>query len=105
MVVYKNFNIGDKSNVIVKNNKVIVYDKWLQSGEMVYIDNGISVLSKKILEHIPENTVFALESIFKKLAKERRLGSYTTKQRFYEIGSVTGLKEFEEFAFKQKLYC
>ena len=97
MVVYKNFNERDKSNVVVKNNKVILYDKWSISKDKVYIDNGVSILNKKLLQCIPKDEVFALELIFKKLAQENNIAAYKAEQCFYEIGSVGGIKDFKDF--------
>jgi len=94
MVVYKNLNKGDKSNVAIKNNQVVLYDKWSDRKDLIYIDNGVSVFNRKILDLIPENKVFALEEIFKHLVFKGDLLAYKTEQKFYEIGSFDGIKEF-----------
>lgn len=95
MVVYRNDNLRVKSNVIVKNGRVVLYDKWKTAPDMVYIDNGLSVFNKSLLEEIPSRRVYAVENIFKKWSEEGRLAAYETEQKFYEIGSLAGLKEFE----------
>lgn len=97
MVVYKNHNQRVKSNVIVRNNKIVLYDKWKSYPDMIYIDNGISVFNKVILKEVPADRVFAIEKVFKKWSLEGRLAAYETKQPFYEIGSISGLEEFEAF--------
>lgn len=103
MVVYKNNNQGDKSNALVQDNKVILYDKWSNRSDLVYIDNGLSILNKKILELIPDNQIFALENIFKELAFEQKIYAYKTEQKFYEIGSFSGLENFKNFARENNL--
>jgi len=95
MVIYKNENRFDRSNVVVENGKVKVYDKKNQTKDMAYIDSGLSILRKKVLELIPENSFFDLEKLYQKLIEEKQLAAYETKQRFFEIGSFEGLKEFE----------
>ena len=95
MVVYKNENRFDRSNVVVEDGKVKVYDKKNQTKEMVYIDSGLSILRKEVLKMIPENTFFDLEKVYQKLIEKEQIGAYETKQRFFEIGSFEGLKEFE----------
>ena len=95
MVVYKNENRFDRSNVVVEDGKVKVYDKKNQTKEMVYIDSGLSLLRKEVLKMIPENTFFDLEKVYQKLIEKEQIGAYETKQRFFEIGSFEGLKEFE----------
>jgi N-acetyl-alpha-D-muramate 1-phosphate uridylyltransferase len=103
MVVYKNFNQKDRSNVVVENNKVVLYDKWSDGKDKIYIDNGVSILNKRILQYIPFNKKFALEIIFKQLAEKGELQAYETKQCFYEIGSFNGLKEFEKLILTSSL--
>jgi NDP-sugar pyrophosphorylase family protein len=95
MVVYKNENRFDRSNVVVENGRIKVYDKKNQTKEMVYIDSGLSLLRKEVLKIIPENTFFDLEKVYQKLIEKEQIGAYETKQRFFEIGSFEGLKEFE----------
>jgi len=95
MVVYKNENRFDRSNVVVENGRIKVYDKKNQTKEMVYIDSGLSILRKEVLKMIPENTFFDLEKVYQKLIEKEQIGAHETKQRFFEIGSFEGLKEFE----------
>lgn len=102
MVIYKNDNQRVKSNVVAKNRKVVLYDKWHSNPEMKYIDNGLSVFNKILLDEIPPQTVFLVEKVFEKWSKEGKLAAYETGQRFYEIGSPPGLKEFEAFISGQK---
>ena len=102
MVIYKNNNQRVKSNVVAKSGKVVLYDKWHSHPGMSYIDNGLSVFNKILLDEIPPQTVFLVEKVFEKWSKEGKLAAYETGQRFYEIGSPSGLKEFEAFVSSQK---
>ena len=101
MVVYNNYNQRVKSNVIVKDGKIVLYDKWKSYPDMVYIDNGVSVFNKVILKEIPPDNVFAIEKVFKKWSLEGKLAAYETEQSFYEIGSIPGLREFEALVSRQ----
>ena len=49
MTVMNNANKWDKSNVVLKQNNLIFYDKFNTDLEMNYIDYGLSLLSKKTL--------------------------------------------------------
>ena len=100
MVVYKNHNQFDKSNLIVKNGLVKLYDKKGVNPEMVYIDEGISILRKEVLPGFPLSKPFALDEIFQRLIQERELLAFQTNQRFYEIGSPQGLNDFEKLILK-----
>ena len=102
MVIYKNNNQRVKSNVVAKNGKVILYDKWHSHQGMNYIDNGLSVFNKSLVDEIPPQSFFLVEKIFEKLSREGRLAAYETEQCFYEIGSPSGLIEFEAFISSEK---
>lgn len=95
MVVYRNEGRGDKSNVWVHEGRVALYDKGTDSPDVKYIDNGLTVMRKSVLERIPEGQPYGIEDVFKELSREGLLDAWETRQRFYEIGSVSGLEELE----------
>ena len=94
MVVYRNEKCYDTSNVILEGDLVRVYDKKAHLPEMVYIDAGVSVLRKEVLESVPPGEVYTLEALYQGLIQAKKLAAYETRQRFYEIGSPEGLEEF-----------
>lgn len=95
MVVLKNFDRYDKSNVVVEGDLIKGYDKQRRAPEMVYIDFGVSVLRKKALDLVPKGKVIGLEEFYQELIKRKGLLAFETQQRFYEVGSQKGLEEFE----------
>ena len=97
MVVYKNHDKYDKSNLIVKDNMVINYGRK----NAVYIDYGASILSKKALEDIPRNTTFSTGELFSNLIKNKELCAYEAKERFYHIGNPDALEELRSFIKNQ----
>jgi len=96
MVVYKNFDRYDRSNVVVEGNFVRVYSKKERVPGMVYIDFGVSLLRKKSLNLIPKGKVIDLEEFYQKLIRRKELLAFETPQRFHEIGSQSGLEEFKK---------
>ena len=93
MTVYKNNNKFDKSNADF-NNGLVSYDK--SNLNYQYIDYGLSILHRNIIElEVPAETKYSLSDVFTKLSKNRYLKGYEVDQRFYEIGSASGLNEFE----------
>ncbi len=96
MVAYKNFDKYDRSNVVVENSMVKIYDRNRKFPDMVYIDFGVSVLRKKALDLIPHGKVIDLGELNQELIKRNELLAFETNQRFYEVGSPEGLKEFEQ---------
>lgn len=97
MVVYKNYDKFDKSNLIVKNNIVSVYGENNRTKEMIYIDYGTSILRKKSLELIPKNTYFSTGQFFIKLIEKNELLAYEADKRFYHIGNPESLRELRNY--------
>jgi NDP-sugar pyrophosphorylase family protein len=97
MVVYRNYNRYDSSNVIVENNRIKYYGKEESEFEMTYIDYGASVFRKKALELIPPNQVYSLGEFFNQLIEREELLAYEVDKRFYQIGSPEGLEEFTKY--------
>ena len=96
MVVFKNSDRFDRSNVVVEGNLVKIYSKKKKFPEMVYIDFGVSVLRKKALDLIPNGKVVDLEKLNQELIRRKELLAFKTGRRFYEIGSPEGLREFKD---------
>ena len=96
MVVYHNANRYDSSDVLVEDGFVTAYDKEHPIPNMAYINHGLSVISRQALSMIPGVAPLSLQSFFQKLIPQRQLMALETKQRFYEIGSFDGLREFEQ---------
>ena len=99
--VFKNNDSYDKSNIVVKNNLVAKYSKVEKTKDMVYIDYGAAIFRKEVLRLIPENRFSTLEDIFIRLIEMEQLLAFEVAERFYEIGSPRGLRDFEEFAQRQ----
>jgi len=98
MVVYKNDDKYDKSNVVVENGMIKKYDKKHKTEDMIYIDYGVSILRKKVLDMIPRNEVYSLEELVPALINQNEMLAFETSERFYEMGSYRGLEEFKNYA-------
>jgi len=94
MTVYLNSGLYDRSNTAIQNGLVVKYEKGNNS--MVYIDYGLNVFRKQVLDFIPAGEFYSIEDIFSKLIERRELIAYEMKERFYEIGSQAGLSEFQK---------
>ena len=98
LAVFKNEGNLDTSNVLFKDKKFVLYDKDNPTVDMKYIDYGMSILSKKVIEeYIPGDTIYDLADCYNQLSKSNRLVGYEVKERFYEIGSFSGLDEFKDY--------
>ena len=97
MIVFKNLNKYEPSNVEVKNNLVKSYSKKRKTKKMKYIDYGISIYRKEVLKHLPKNQVCDLTRLQQALIKKRQLLAYPAEKRFYQIGSPDGLEELKNY--------
>jgi len=102
MVVYKNYNKYDRSNVIVEGGMVKAYDRKRRSPQMIHIDVGLSIVKRQALALIPKGKPALLDELWVKLIAQKQLLAFETRQRFYEIGSFDGLREFEQLIKKGK---
>ena len=100
MVVYKNNNLYDLSNVAIANGLVCRYDKKNSNGDLNYIDYGALILKKTVLEIIPDNQFYPLENIIQDLIQRKEVSAFEVTQRFYEIGSHKGIDEFKQYIQK-----
>lgn len=96
MTVYRNTDPIHLNNSIVKNGKVTFYSKLITTSHMKYIDYGLGILQKKHFGLIDEYS-FGLEDIYYLLAITNQLCALETKKKFYEIGSVDGIKELKKY--------
>lgn len=96
MVIYKNKNRYDKSNIAIQDGLVRIYVKDLKGENLEYIDAGLSILKKEVLNLVPEDEAYDLQDLYRILISEEEMLAYEVKQRFYEIGSFEGLEEFRK---------
>ena len=94
MVVYKNHNRLEPSNVVVRDGLVAVYDKRRPTREMVYIDEGLLAFRRSVLDEVAAGEVTSLQKILVSLVERNELMAYETPQRFYTIGTASQLEEF-----------
>jgi len=100
MVAYRNQNRFDKSNLLIQDGMIKLYDKTLQGENLEYIDAGLSILKKEVLNLIPEDEPYDLEELYRTLISEEEISAFEVKQRFYQIGSFEGLEEFKNLVEK-----
>ena len=65
--------------------------------EMSFIDYGLGVLTSHALETYPKGQPFDLAEVYHALSLKGQLAGYEVHERFYEIGSHSGLKETETY--------
>ena len=102
MTVIKNRDQWDKSNVLFVESQLIEYNKVEPRAEMAHIDYGLSVVTASLLEQYPIGQSFDLAEMYQDLSLRGQLTGLEVYERFYEIGSHTGLKETSEYFYTQE---
>jgi NDP-sugar pyrophosphorylase family protein len=97
MTVFRNVNQWDRSNVLFSGSKILLYDKRQPVPDMQHIDYGLGVFHAQAFRTYPENQIFDLADVYQYLISRDELAGYEVTQRFYEIGSLSGLEETRRF--------
>lgn len=98
MTVLRNKGRWDRSNAVVEDGLVTLYDKARTTDAMEWIDYGLSALERSVVgARVPGGAESDLADLFRQLSAERLLAAFEVEQRFYEIGSEVGLDELERY--------
>ncbi len=97
MTVFRNNNQWDKSNIELDQDEIITYDKENRTSQMRHIDYGLGVFNCEAFAAIPEGQTYDLAKLFQLLLSQKQLACYEVKQRFYEIGSFTGIEDLNHY--------
>jgi NDP-sugar pyrophosphorylase family protein len=102
ITVFKNDNKFDKSNVMFLDNQSIKYNKFHPVAEMNYIDYGLAVVSSSIFKNYTIDKNLDLANVYQHLSETNKLAGMKVHERFYEIGSLSGLEEIKKYFLKRK---
>jgi NDP-sugar pyrophosphorylase family protein len=97
MTVFRNQGQWDQSNVEFENGIILSYDKKNKTNRMHYIDYGLGVFNHHAFEHLLSAQAYDLADLYQDLLAQDQLAAYEVKNRFYEVGSFTGIKELENY--------
>ena len=102
MTVYKNDGLWDASNTRIDGDWVTYYNKKALPGDADYIDYGMSVIRREVMErYASEPRPLDMARIQSDLVASKEMGALEVTERFYEIGKPSALLEFEEWILKQ----
>ena len=98
MTVCRNDNGHEMGNAIVLDGCVSLYKKGEQDARMKWIDYGLSIVQSSVLmEYVQADIPSDISSLFESLSKKGKLQAYLSDERYFEIGSESGLEEFEKY--------
>jgi len=100
MTVFRNAGRYDQSNAVFQDGQVY-YDKTRRSrptADFEFIDYGLSALQRSVITRlVPEHGKHDLATVFHELSLSGQLAGLEVGQRFFEIGSHSGLADFEQW--------
>jgi N-acetyl-alpha-D-muramate 1-phosphate uridylyltransferase len=102
MTVLRNDNRWERSNVLYRNGEIIEYDKHSPRADMAHVDFGLSVLSSAVFAPYATAKVIDLADICQDLSRSGLLAAFEVMERFYEIGSLQGIADTEEFLSRKR---
>lgn len=100
MTVFKNEGRWDKSNIVFHNGQILDYNKQIQTHDMQHIDYGLGILNTQVFYSYAEDQFYDLAVLYQDLLKLNQLAGYEVLERFYEIGSFSGINELHSFFIK-----
>lgn len=96
MSVLRNEGHWDISNARYEDGLVRAYDKRAPTPEMHWIDYGLGGLTADAMSAVDDDES-DLATLYQQLAVLDRLCGYEATERFYEIGTPSGLREADAF--------
>ena len=93
MTVYRNEGQWDTSNVEFDGARVVRYDKANRTPAMRHIDYGLGVFRREAFADMPAD----LAALYQNLVSRAELAAWESPGRFYEIGSLKGIRDLTEY--------
>jgi NDP-sugar pyrophosphorylase family protein len=94
MTVFRNDGQWDASNVEFVEGRIVAYSKKNRTARMRYIDYGLGAFHA---EAFARTQATDLADVYAELLQTGKLAGVEVHERFYEIGSPSGLKEMTNF--------
>jgi NDP-sugar pyrophosphorylase family protein len=93
LTVMRNDDQWDRSNVLCLDGRIVRYSKEHKTADMRHIDYGLAAMRAGVLQLYPEERTLDLARVYEDLAARDELAAYEVSDRFYEIGTPSGLEE------------
>lgn len=97
MTVFHNDGRWDASNVEYAEGRILAYDKANRTPRMRHIDYGLGVFHRRAFDTVPRDQPCDLAAVYQDLLRRGELAAWEARERFYEIGSLEGIRELTEF--------
>jgi len=95
MSVFENHGAWDASNCAIGRGLVLRYEKGVRDSALTHIDYGAIALRRSLFAEQPAQLAFGLDTLQHRLAKAGQLRAFEARERFYEVGSESGIADLE----------
>jgi len=96
MTVFRNEGQWDSSNVEFTGGRILAYDKKNRTPRMHHIDYGLGAFHARAFQPLQPGAVYDLAALYYDLLARNDLAAFEVRERFYEIGSVEGIRELSQ---------
>jgi NDP-sugar pyrophosphorylase family protein len=96
MTVFRNQGQWDSSNVEFADGRIVAYDKRHRTPHMQYIDYGLGAFRSEAFDEIAAGSICDLADIYGGLLARGELAAVEIAERFYEIGSFSGIEDLSK---------
>ena len=97
MTVFRNADRWDHSNVEFAAGRILAYDKQRRTSQMAFIDYGLGMLRSEALMGYVAGRFLDLATVYQDLVARHQLVGFEVTNRFYEVGSPSGLEETHRY--------
>lgn len=97
MAVYENRDRFDASNTEVRGELVARYEKGTRDPALTHIDYGATALRREVIAELAPGFSIGFDRVQSELSRAGKLRALVATERFYEIGSLSGVAELEAF--------
>jgi NDP-sugar pyrophosphorylase family protein len=101
MTVFRNEGQWDSSNVEFDGSRIVTYDKKNRTAQMRHIDYGLGLFDRAVFEELGDGPV-DLAEVYRERLAAGDLASLEVSERFYEIGSFSGIEELSALLGREK---
>ena len=97
VIACENVPFGAKANLAVAPNMQVI-DCCPNGSRLTHINAGVGIFNRSVLDIVPEGQICSLENeVFPQLIARRTLWAYATDLRYYDMGTLDGLKALANF--------
>jgi len=94
---------GLKNNTHVLDNRVLKYDKTMESKDLNCLDIGYFIVDKNAIDETEKNNISFEKEMLVSQIQHNKLSAHITHKQYYYITNNKSVNEFENFVIKNRI--